>query len=131
MSQENVERIRDAYAAFNRSDFEGVGRAFHPDAEWRPYLGIVEGSVHRGRDAILKMWQGLQESFGGTFRTDVLELVDCGDQVVIVVEAHARGSGSGAEVRQSWAQLATLEDGLIVRVEPYPDRAAALAAAGS
>jgi ketosteroid isomerase-like protein len=43
-----------------------------------------------------------------------------------VIEARATGGGSGAEVRQSWVQLATIRDGLICHVEPYPDRSAAL-----
>jgi uncharacterized protein len=130
MSEGNVGVVRAAYAAFDRGDFEAVRALLHPDVEWQPYLGVVEGSVHRGRDAIMKMWKSLQESFGGTFEVDVLELIDRGERVVVVVDARARGSGSGAEVRQSWAQVATIRDGLIVHVEPYPDRDAALEAAG-
>jgi uncharacterized protein len=129
MSEENVEVIRAAYEAFNRRDFEAVRTLLHPEVEWQPYLGVVEGSSHRGPDALLKMWSSIDESFGGTFRADVRELIDCGEQVVIVLEARGRGSGSGAEVRQNWAQVATIREGLVFRVEPYPDRDAALEAA--
>jgi uncharacterized protein len=130
MSQENVELVRSAYAAFNRGDFDAVARFFHPEVEWHPYLGVVEGNLYRGRDAILKMWMGLEESFGGSLRIELLEVLDRGEQVVAVIEARGMGSGSGAEVRQRWAQLARVRDGLVVRVEAYPDREAALEAAG-
>ena len=55
MSQENVEIVKAAYAAFNRSDFEAVAAALHPEVEWHPYLGGLERSVYRGHDAIRTM----------------------------------------------------------------------------
>jgi ketosteroid isomerase-like protein len=130
MSQEGVELVRTAYEAFNRRDFQAAGATLHPQAEWRPYLGVVEGDLYQGRDAILKMWSRLDESFGESLRLEPLEVIDCGEQIVAVIEGRARGSGSGAEVRQTWAQLVTLQDGLVFRVEAYPDRASALEAAG-
>jgi ketosteroid isomerase-like protein len=96
------------------------------------YLGAVEGSIYRGRDAVVKMWSDLDDSFGGSLRVEPSEVIDCGQQVIVVIEARATGSGSGsgAEVHQSWVQLATIRDGLICHVEPYPDRSSALEAAG-
>jgi ketosteroid isomerase-like protein len=130
MSQENVDRVREAFAAFKRGDLETAVSVFHPEAEWYPYLGAREGDLYRGRDSLLKMWSDIKESFGGSFRIEPQEAIDCGEQVVLVVEARGTGSGSGAEVRQSWAQLATMQDGLVLRVEPFSDRDAALEAAG-
>ena len=130
MSQENVELVRTGYAAFNRRDFDAAAAIFHPQAEWYPYLGAVEGDLYRGRETIVKMWSSLNEGFGGTLRIEIRELIDCGEEVVAVVEARATGSGSGAEVQQTWAQLATVRDGLVFRVKPYPGREDALEAAG-
>jgi ketosteroid isomerase-like protein len=130
MSQENVELVRVAYAAFNRRDFDAIGEVLHPDLEWHPYLGAVEGSIYRGRNAVLEMWSDLDDSFGGTLRVELLEVIDCGEQVVAVIEGRGTGSGSGADVRQRWAQVATIRDGAVFRVRAYPDRASALEAAG-
>ena len=131
MAQDNVELVRAAYAAFNRGDYDAVAAALHPEVEWHPYLGGLERSVYRGQDAIRVMWSSIQEGFGGTLRIELPEVVDCGgEQVVVVIEARGTGSGSGAEVQQRWAQLVTVRDGLVFRVEPYPDRDAALKAAG-
>ena len=46
MSQENVELVPAAYAAFNRGDFDAVAAALHPDVEWHPYLGGLERTVY-------------------------------------------------------------------------------------
>jgi ketosteroid isomerase-like protein len=129
MSEENVERIRDGYAAFNRHDYEAAVETFHPDAVWHPYLGSLESDVYRGRDAILAMWREFDKGFGGSLKVEPREYIDLGDQVAVVVEAHATGSESGAEVSQSWVQLWSLRDGLVIHVEPFPDREAALEAA--
>ena len=130
MSQENLEILRAAYAAFNRRDFEGVSEFLHPDIEWHPFLGVVERSVYQGRNAVVKMWSDLDDTFGGSLRVEPVEVIDCGEQIVAVVEARGTGSGSGAEVHQSWAQVATIRDGLICHVKPFPDRSSALEAAG-
>jgi ketosteroid isomerase-like protein len=131
MSEENVERVREAYAAFNRGDVEAAVAVFDEEAEWYPYLGALEGSVYRGREALRQMWTELNESFSGKLEIEVKELIDCGERIVAVIEARAVGSASGAEVRQAWAQLAALRNGLVIRVEPYPDKAAALEAAAA
>ena len=104
--------------------------SFDPDVEWHPYLGAVEGSIYRGRAALLQMWKELNENLGGSLSFEVKELIDGGDRIISVIEAHGVGTASGAEVHQSWAQVISLRDGLVYRVEPYPDKAAALEAAG-
>jgi ketosteroid isomerase-like protein len=77
------------------------------------------------------MWRDLNDNLGEAFRVEALEIIDCGDDVVVaVVEAQGTGTGSGAQVRQRWAQLYSVRDGLVARVKPFPDRDAAVRAAG-
>jgi ketosteroid isomerase-like protein len=94
------------------------------------HLGAVEWKTYRGPGALVKMWSDLEEAFGGTMQVEVTELIDCEHQVVAVVEALATGRKSGVQVRQSWAQLTTHRNGSIIRIEPFPDREAALKGAG-
>jgi len=47
-----------------------------------------------------------------------------------VIRHVGRGKLSGAEVEQRFAQLWTVRDGKIVRMEMYPDREDALEAVG-
>lgn len=98
---------------------------------WLAYLGALEGDVYRGREALLKMWSGIAESFGGNRRMEPREVIDLEERIVVVVEVGGTGTGSGAAVRQTWAQLITMREGLIFRVEPFSDRSAALKAAGA
>ena len=129
MSQENIETVRRALDAFNRTDYQAALSVFDPDVEWHPYLGALESSLYRGPAALLRMWTDLNDSLGSSLRLEVKELVAEGDHVISVVEAHGVGTASGAEVHQSWAQLISFRDGLIFRVKPFPDKAAALEAA--
>ena len=130
MSQENADLVRRSYAAFNRGDYETAAAAFHPEAEWYPYLSALEDAVYRGREALVKMFKELDESFTEGVQVEVQEIIDGGDQLVVVLEAHGKGAGSGVDVRQRWAQLASMRAGLVFRVTPFPDRGAALEAAG-
>jgi ketosteroid isomerase-like protein len=129
MSEENVEVVRRGFAAFNRGDFDAAIAVFRADAVWHSYLAMLEGEVHRGHEAIVKMWADLHDYLSG-FQVQPKEFIDCGEAVVVVVEATGTGTGSGAAVAQTWAQLWSLKDGLVSRVEPFPTRTEALEAAG-
>jgi len=128
LSQENVEIVRRGFAAFNEGDLETTASLFHADAEWRPYLGQLGGRVHRGRDAIVKMWSDINEHLVG-LEMEPREFIDCGEAVVVMVEAKGIGTSSGAAVDDRWAQLYSLEDGLVRSVEAFSTRESALEAA--
>ena len=131
MSRENVEQVRASFTAFNRGDFQAAAACVHPEAELHAHLGAVEWKTYRGPGALVRMWSDFEEAFGGTLQVEVKELlIECEDQVVAVVEALATGRKSGVEVRRSWAQLTTHRNGFIIRIEPFPDRDAAVEAAG-
>jgi ketosteroid isomerase-like protein len=65
------------------------------------------------------------------FRIELVQIVAIDDEHVLVeVEQHGRGRGSGLEVTQrGLAYLVTVRDDVVVRLFLYPDRTAALAAA--
>ena len=129
MSEKNVETLRRGFAAFNRGDLDEAASIFHVDAEWVPYLGTLAGKTHRGRDAIVKMWADMRAHLSG-FQIKPEEFIDAGEKIVVVVDASAAGTGSGAEVRDRWAQVWSFSEGLVAHVEPFPSREEALEAAG-
>jgi ketosteroid isomerase-like protein len=57
-------------------------------------------------------------------------VIDAGDQIVSMSRQHGRGASSGVVAELEVAQVATLRDGQIVRIENYLDRTKALKAAG-
>jgi ketosteroid isomerase-like protein len=60
-----------------------------------------------------------------------VELIDAGTDKVVVVERYGgRAALSGVETDQTEAEVYTLRDGKILRVEEYAHRAEALKAAG-
>ncbi len=116
MSQENVEIVRRAYAAFNRRDFDAALDALDPDVEWHQITQFPDRAVYRGREEMRdRFWnKQLVEQFGD-FRIDVEELVDAGDHVVMIGHIVAHGSASGVPIRLRVVNVLEMRDGKLVR----------------
>src|SRR5438045_1830085 len=57
MSQENVESVRRANAAFNRRDPDAAVADYHPDVQWRDLQHAPDAPERlNGRDALLAYW---------------------------------------------------------------------------
>ena len=134
MSQENVEIVRDAAAAFNRGDVDAWREYLADDIDYRAVEGAPDdhGPLH-GRDAMHSYAQDWRDTLRDTFddfRVEPLELIDAGDDKVIAV---TRGSGSakvsGIEMGLTFAVLYTIRDGKIARGREYWTRDEALKAA--
>ena len=116
MSQENVEILRRAYAAFNRHDWDAALEAVHPDVEWHQITQFPDRAIYRGRDEMRdRFWnQQLVEQFGD-FRIEVEEFVDAGDHVVMLGQIIATGSASGVPIRLRVVNALEMHDGKIIR----------------
>ncbi len=139
MSQENVEIIRksneDFIANTSESDREAMlsrisaywGQEIEWDASELP-LPDLAGHV-QGKEAMRGWWQAFLEAWE-TSDFDY-ELVDGGDQVVMLIDQRLRGRSTGIEVAlENYALVNTFSDGLIVRVKLHLNQAEALEAAG-
>jgi ketosteroid isomerase-like protein len=134
MSQENVERIRQGYEAFNRGDIFDAAKDFDPNIEWRIPFELPDSppdETYRGPAAIIGFWKTWRAAFDD-FRIELEEIIDAGDRVIVFGGVRGRGAGSGADVKTpSFPQVWTFgDDGRPVRVEMYPSRAEALKAVG-
>src|SRR5204862_4976381 len=130
MSQENVEIVRRALEAFTRGDIAAALVPVDPAVEIYPPVEDPDmDDVYRGHEGArkyLEQWLEPWEEF--QFETE--ELIDAGDQVVVTYRQRGRGKGSGIEIENTRAAVATMRDGKVIRGRVYPDRAAALKAAG-
>lgn len=98
MSQENVERLRDAFERFlaGRSDF-GVER-LDPQVEWdataHPVLELA--AVYRGVEGVQRFWR----EWLAAWETVAFEyeLIAVGDRVLALVDQRMRGRSTGIEV---------------------------------
>jgi ketosteroid isomerase-like protein len=149
MSQENVEVVRRYFEAVERvlaaygqgslsfadslragevpPEMADAMRYWHPNIEWRSALiGITtrgyEGTA-RGVDQLLDA--------AHDYRVNVPEVTDLGDsQVLAVLRAAMKGRASEIDVNATIFSIVTVEDGLIIRMDEYLERAEALEAVG-
>jgi ketosteroid isomerase-like protein len=58
------------------------------------------------------------------------ELIDMGNQLVLLADMPMRAQGSGIPLAETYATIATLKDGRIIRQRDFLNQAEALEAAG-
>jgi ketosteroid isomerase-like protein len=130
MSRENVEIVREQFAATNERHFaramsyyaEDVELVVHPDA-------FLDDGRFEGREAVGEWFADWFRTFEPGYRFDVEEALDLGHLVLLVASHRGRGRTSGVEVRGRTGYLYGVSGGKIVSVELYSSRAEALAAA--
>ena len=127
VGRDSGEIVRDAYAAFNDGDVEGVLALATPDIEIRDAARTAV--VYRGHDGYRQFITEWLENFD-EYRFEVVEFVVNGDRVLVDAVAHGRGKGSGLELSEAVNQVLTVRDGKVSVLEVYTDRAEARRAAG-
>lgn len=125
---ENVELVSAGYEAFNRRDFDAALVLGDDSITWRPFFS-VETEMLVGKDAVKAAWESQIQALD--VRIDVHELTALDDTRVLAVGTWiGHGSGSGALVEQTSAQVFTIVGGNIRSVETFPSKEAALQAVG-
>jgi ketosteroid isomerase-like protein len=116
----------------NRGDFTAVFAAYDPEIEWH-VLGVAElgfDPVYVGHDGVRTFWR-LWLSAWETTSFEYDEFIDAGEHVVVVQSQRMRGRTSGIELEwNSYAQVWTIQDAKVVRMEFFPTRGGALEAVG-
>jgi ketosteroid isomerase-like protein len=132
MSQENVERLRQAYDAVNQGDFEPFLAGAHPDLEYRANLQAVmgESGTYRGREGLAEYVKDLR-SVWSSWRW-ILKEVSTLDEahVLAVIDWEGVGLRSSVPVTVHAVVMFTFQDGLVIRAEDHLTRQAALEAVG-
>jgi ketosteroid isomerase-like protein len=130
MSQESVNRVREGYEAFSRGDIDAAVAGFHPDIEWIAWDALPDGGTVHGRDGVREFFRSWRESFGD-ISVEAEEVFDAGETVVVVTRVRGQVRGSSAEVvTPSVPWVWTIRDGQAVRMEMFPNKAAAFEALG-
>jgi SnoaL-like domain len=142
VSQENVElvvRLQPApsgdIAELFRDDVrsgalvEGVAPLLHPAFDV-VFVDALRGeTTYRGINGLMEGWLDWLSPWD-TYRTEIEEVRDLGDQVLLLVHDFGRREGSTQEVVLNAAAVWTVRDGKIVRAEFHNDRTTALKAVG-
>jgi ketosteroid isomerase-like protein len=129
MSQENVEIVRRAFAAYSSGGPEALANFWDPEIEVEVPPGLAEAGTYRGREAVLAWMSEWSEAWERIEYTPE-EIVGNGDTVVVTLLYDGVGRGSGLRIEGRFWYLNRLRDGMIVYVRLYGDRNKALEAAG-
>ena len=131
MSQETVEVVRRFYEAVNRRDLTVLDELVaSEETEFPSVFATSEGRVFQGRQGVRDYFAAIDAAFVA-FETEVNELIDAGDdRVVAMTRVTGRGGVSGVAVDQRFAQVWTLQDEAVTRIETYLNPSEALEAAG-
>ena len=137
MSQQNVELVQGLFAGVAGADRqtllaalpELIAQGCDPEIEWVEHPDRADARIYRGHSGVLESWERWLENFD-QYSFEVEEIVDCGDDVLVVGREEARGAASGAPVslRDYWVM--TFRDGKLLRYREFTEERAARQAAG-
>ncbi len=124
---------RSAIEAYNRLDVEPFLIPFHPGAKYEiaaemAGLGInaSDFSVHEG---LQRYWEEGRKVWPD-LRIDPQELIDLGDQLLMLGKISGQGVRSGIQTSFPYATVATVSDAKVIRIREYLDHDKALEAVG-
>jgi uncharacterized protein len=130
MPQENVEVVRRAYELVARGDMDQLAafaqEHLHPDYE---YQSDLAGETFRGVAGALAFVTEVRETFED-YTTEIEEIVDAGDDILVVSRQSGRGAESGLHMRWHVHVVWTFDGGRVVRGRAFSSRAYALEAVG-
>lgn len=129
MPSENVAVVQQLMAAWDAEDTDA--QIAHLDSEvelveWPEAVGSKTWHGHEGARAALEAWADVWE----TQTTEVTEIVETDDRVLMCARNHVRGKGSELEMTHDSFTVYRLRDGKITRIEFFIEKEPALRAAG-
>lgn len=109
----NAAIVRRGYEAFNTSDIATLTKLFHQKASWHtPGRSCIAGN-RKGRDAVFTQFGRYGGETGGSFRADLLNVLESEDGRVVSVH-HNSAERDGKCLDVLCCIVFELEDGRIV-----------------
>ena len=133
MSQENVETLQRAREAWDADNLDAFLAEADPEVEWHTAIErALEGteSTYRGHDGMREVWEEYRGEAWGGFTSQVQEIRDLGESLLLLGHLEVSGRTTGIELGQEFGQLVTFRDGKILRSQDFLSHAQALEAAG-
>ena len=113
-----------SYRAFARDDLDAVLADMHPEIEWHQAQGLPHGGLYRGLDEVRRnVFDPLDRDWWSEFSAVPHELLDAGDQVVVLGRYRGVAKGTGRALDVPFVHVWTFRDGLAVRFRQFLDTA--------
>ena len=119
MSKQDVNTMRTAYEAFNRSDVPAVLEAFDPQIEWhepgggRAPHGTFSGAESVANDVFSKVPENFDE-----FEAQPDTFIDAGEHLVVVGTFRGK-SKAGRQMQARYAHVWRMRDGKAVSFQNH------------
>jgi len=123
---ENVQLIKEHFAAFGRGDVGGALALVAEDVDWqspvtRSYPVEITWAIPRHtREQVAQFFQELAEKVQPE-QMDIVTIVAQGESVVVEGRNRGRVRATGRSYEHDWVMLFTIRDGKIVRHRHYYD----------
>jgi ketosteroid isomerase-like protein len=120
-----LEVVGRLFELFERGEFEPAMELLAEDfvAVIPPSMS-AEPDVYEGHAGARRYFEGF-EGLVEDVHFEALEIIEEGEVVMVPLRLHGRGVASGIEAAQDGVAVIWVEDGLIARIEVYPDLDAA------
>ena len=127
MSQQHVEVVRSAFAAFAEGDLGRLRNLVTED--FAVYRAEPDGATVHGLRGFLELTAEWTEDFTD-WASKPEEYTDAGDRVMVRVSQSARGKASGVSLTEDWWFVYEFRAAQIARMSIYSREADARAAVG-
>lgn len=119
---ENLQIVRDTYAAFGRGDIPALLEHVDEYVEWEAVIGAAPHVPTAGKRVGKNMVKEFFQILGETVEFDVFEAEEfvAQDNLVVVLGRYSgRAKGTGRAFAERWAMAMTVQHGKIVRFREY------------
>jgi ketosteroid isomerase-like protein len=128
MSRENVEVVRTLFDTWNAGDMDAVRELYDANAIVYHLEGWPEPGPSVGREAVMRLWEGIREPWDADELILIDHSIDVGDRVAVRVSW--RGTGQGPDMTMEMTAVFSVRKGRIVHHEFFWDHAEALETLG-
>ena len=128
MASDEIERLKEIYAAVHRQQREQLARLVAHDMEFEMPQGLPWGGVHHGQDGMAAVAEIHREHVEGEWAEPEEFIEADGDRVVALGRTRGRARKSGATFEVPFAHVWGFTEGSPYRFRGYFDTAPILAA---
>ena len=126
MSEQNVQVVQQAYAAFGRGDVDGILDVCADNVVWEGVIGasanVPHAGIRHGKAEVREFFQQVAESI--TFqRFEPREFIAQGDRVVVLGSYAGTANPTGKTMESDWVMVFRLNGGKVSEFREFTDSA--------